>query len=95
MPKEKQPTPPTEGELQFIQKCLEIPRHEVVSSNLFAIGYSQEQKVLTVEFKNAAVWAYHPIMPGAFKDLAENHSLGRYFNDNIKNNERVTATKLQ
>lgn len=52
---------------------------EIDSSNLHAAVYDKKEKILYVEFKNGAKWAYLKVTKKEATDLEEAPSQGRYF----------------
>lgn len=79
-------------EVQF----LGLPRKEVVSSNIFAVGYYSPEKALIVEFaRSAGVYLYKPVTEQQYLEFLSAESLGKYFAANIKTNKDIKFTKLQ
>lgn len=68
-----------------------ISRIPVDSSNLVSIGHHNEKNILEVEFHNGAIWRYSPVTEEAYKDFAKADSIGKWFNQNIKNNTMISA----
>lgn len=59
----------------------------VESSNIKAVGYDEENKVLKVEFLNGGVYIYTNVEPYHFKNITTNvKSVGKYFIENIRKN---------
>jgi hypothetical protein len=55
----------------------------VDSSNLAAVGYDPEAEIVTVEFKNGAVWEYGGIRPSGFDRLLCADSPGSYLRKSL------------
>lgn len=62
----------------------EIEMVPVVSSNLAAAGYSADDRVLHVQFKSGATYAYDGVGQETFDDLLAAGSPGNYFATWIK-----------
>lgn len=69
----------------------EIEMTPVESSNLEAVGYDADAKVLRVQFKNLATYEYANVPPEAYAGLMGAKSKGAYLASIIKPN--YTATK--
>jgi hypothetical protein len=61
-----------------------MERQPVTSSNLKSVGYDRARRVLEIEFQNGRVYRYHDVPPEEYEELLKAPSLGRYFNDNIR-----------
>jgi hypothetical protein len=59
---------------------------EVTSSNILSIGYDDEVKSLYVKFKSGKVYEYENVPASVYDELSEAESVGKYFNQMIKNN---------
>ena len=58
----------------------------VESSTIDKIGYDEENQVLKVLFKNGGTYLYSNVEPYHYRNMLTNvKSVGRYFNDSIKN----------
>lgn len=71
-----------------------IPVDFVKSSNIEAIGYDHKSRTLVVVFKNKTSYSYHPITQAGFEALRTAESVGKYFNEHIKNNQNVSFIKI-
>lgn len=58
----------------------------IKSSNIKTIEYNEEIQTLTVEFQSGAKYAYSKVPKNVFTRLVSANSVGRYLNENIKNN---------
>lgn len=65
----------------------------VQSSNLKAVGYDRDAKLLQVDFKNNTSYQYAEVPPDLFADLLRADSVGSYLAQQIK--PYYTATKLE
>lgn len=67
---------------------MNIPLHEVKSSQIHAIGYSAETETLAVQFFNkgkpGAVYEYAKVSPVVYKAFDASDSKGKYFGVWIK-----------
>jgi hypothetical protein len=63
-----------------------MERTPVTSSNLKSVGYDPQTQTLEIEFTSGAVYQYVNVPPEIHQALIKADSLGRYFNDNIKEN---------
>lgn len=68
---------------------------KVESSNLDRVGYCPRKKVLRVEFKNNTTYEYSPIKGFEYKDLINAESVGKHFNQFIKNKEGIQVFKIE
>jgi hypothetical protein len=57
---------------------------EVKSSLISSIGYDEDQKELTVEFKKGGTYGYRPVPHAVFTAMQEAKSVGSFFLRNIK-----------
>ena len=57
----------------------------VTSSNIQAVGYSKESKVLRVQFKSNSIYDYSDVPETVFNTLMATSSIGSFFNREIKN----------
>ncbi len=69
-------------------------RQEVKSSNIKSIGYSAEQEVLEVEFKNGSLFRYTQVKAIDYRELMKAESVGRRFNQVIKNNHECFKVEV-
>jgi hypothetical protein len=58
--------------------------HEVESSNVKAIGYETETKILKVEYLSGLKYEYSDVPANVFDELLNSVSKGKYMNQNIK-----------
>lgn len=65
-------------------------RNPVKSSNVVAIGYDKENKILEVEFKSGGVYAYRTVEESVYNDLVAAESIGKFFLREIKGNYPYT-----
>ncbi len=57
----------------------------VSSSNIAAVGYDEDTKMLTVQFNNGRTYRYAGVPNGEYQNLLNATSVGNYFATNIKN----------
>lgn len=63
-----------------------IVLESVESSTIDKIGYDENNKILKIIFKNGGTYIYTNVEPFHYKNMITNvKSVGKYFNDNIKN----------
>jgi hypothetical protein len=55
----------------------------VRSSNVAAVGYDKERRVLQVEFLGGSIYEYDNIPLEVFNDLPKQQSIGRYIRETI------------
>lgn len=60
----------------------------VTSSNVASIGYDSNSMTLEVEFLNGSIYQYFDVPEVEYLNLISAESVGRYLNQNIKNNYR-------
>ena len=59
-------------------------RQSVESSDLKSVGYDNETQTLEIEFNSGPVYEYNNVPASIYEGLINAHSLGLYFNQNIK-----------
>jgi len=57
----------------------------VQSSNLSAIGYNKDTKVLKINFKGSGEYLYHDVSPELYDEFLVSESKGKFFSMKIKN----------
>jgi hypothetical protein len=67
----------------------------VESSNIAAVGYSKKLETLRVEFHKGREYEYYPVSPELHSELVNAESVGKFFNENIKNNNNFTVKRLK
>lgn len=72
------------------EKTERIP---VVSSNIAAVGYDSEKKVLEIEFHHGAVYQYFDVPKWVYEELMSSPSQGAYFMNEIKDKYNYNKTK--
>lgn len=64
----------------------EITMQSVTSSNIGAVGYDEDEKILRVQFaKNGHVYDYKGVPKRIYDDLMSAESIGAFFAANIRN----------
>ena len=72
-----------------------IKMQRVFSSNLVAIGYDENKKVLRVIFKGNSSYLYFDVEPEVYNTLMQSESKGRALNESvIRQKERYKYIKL-
>jgi KTSC domain len=61
-----------------------MDRYAVESSMATSIGYDPVMLTLEIEFRSGEVWQYYNVPEGVYAEMLGG-SIGRYFQDNIKN----------
>ncbi len=56
----------------------------VKSSNVSAVGYDEENKTLTVEFRSGGIYQYAGVPPEMYADLLEADSVGRFVSQVVR-----------
>jgi hypothetical protein len=70
-----------------------IPRSQVHSSALIAIGYSRRLHALEVEFVNGAVYRYLDVPAQLYRDLIGAASKARFYDENVRGHFRSVHVK--
>lgn len=66
---------------------------EVESSNINAIGYDKENKVLRIEFKGSGSYEYSDFQEEVFTEFAGTNSKGSFFHRKILKNYHGSKIK--
>lgn len=61
-----------------------MEKKDVESSNIKAVGYDQEAKVLEIEFKGGGLYQYDAVEREEFEALVGADSIGAFFHREIK-----------
>ena len=61
-----------------------MERERVDSSNLFAVGYDDESRMLEVEFHTHTVYRYYNVPKIVVRQLLNAESIGEFFNFYVK-----------
>ncbi len=61
-----------------------IQMQDVVSSNIEAVGYDDNKKILHVRFAHGGTYLYSGVPAQVYKTLLESDSVGTYFSQSIK-----------
>jgi lysyl-tRNA synthetase class 2 len=70
-----------------------IPREQIESSAIRAVGYSKRRHILELEFVNGTVYRYLEVAPSVYRDLMTAESKARYYDANIKRNYRSVRVR--
>ena len=57
---------------------------------LKSVGYDEKEQILEVEFNHGGIYEYYDVEKDIFDDLIDADSVGRYFNNNIKDDYEYT-----
>jgi hypothetical protein len=71
-----------------------MERQPVISSNIKSIGFDKETTTLEIEFKNGTVYRYEPISEDTYLELIQAESVGKYFNQHIKNASGINVERI-
>jgi len=63
-------------------------RQPVRSSNLAAVGYDPESRILEIEFPDSGVYQYFDVPQSVYDDLMSAPSHGKFFHAHIRNKYR-------
>lgn len=74
---------------------IKIETKPVNSSNIKEVGWDGDMKILQVNFWNGAIYQYHPVTATGYQALLSAESIGKYFNENFRDNNLLTITKIQ
>jgi len=66
----------------------------IKSSVIKNLQYDSSRKDLTVNFNSGKVYIYTPVSNEFFNKLNKSESKGKFFNQNIRDNEALTCLKL-
>ena len=64
---------------------MQVEMIPVISSNLDAVGYNKQTETLYIRFKSKKVYSYERVPEYTFTELVEAESVGKFFNQFIKN----------
>ena len=70
-----------------------IPRANVRSNGLAAVGYSKRRQILEIQFNNGSVYRYLNVSPSVYRDLMSSESKTRYYDSNIRGNYRSVRVR--
>jgi len=65
-----------------------MKRTAVASSTLNSVGYDSQTMTLELEFTSGDVYQYFDVPVDVYLKLRQSESLGRFFNERIKENYR-------
>ena len=69
-------------------------RKPVESSNIKSIGHDGKS-TLEVEFHRGGVFQYQPVSHNGYLQMQQAKSIGKWFNENIKDNDSVNYKKME
>lgn len=64
------------------------------SSVIHDICWDAENQILLVNFKTGSSWIYHNVDYSVYSNLAKSKSVGKYFNNKIRNSDKYFAQKI-
>lgn len=67
-----------------------MTRKPVVSSSIGAVGYEASAMTLEVEFRDGSVYQYFDVPEAVYQELVGAESVGRYYNQNVREDYRYT-----
>ena len=62
-----------------------IEHDRVDSSMISTVGYDKEEEILEIKFHNGSLYRYEGVPVGEYYDMIQADSVGKYFNQNLKN----------
>jgi KTSC domain-containing protein len=62
-----------------------MERRPVQSRSLASVGYDRDTLVLETEFRNGRVYQYFAVPANSYEAFIASESLGKHFNENIRN----------
>jgi hypothetical protein len=65
-----------------------MERKPVKSTNVEAVGYDPEEKVLEVKFKSGGIYQYAGVQPEMYADLLAAESIGRFISQVVRAGRR-------
>lgn len=71
------------SEEQLSQIVTNIKMTPVISSNIVAIGYDKENKILRVIFKGNSSYLYFNVKEEIYNNLAQSESKGKTLNESV------------
>jgi hypothetical protein len=67
-----------------MQVAERVPLEAIESSNLAAVGYNPEKKILAVQFKSGAIFHYSDVSLETAQEFYGSESRGRYYAQHIR-----------
>ena len=71
------------GQEQLSQIVTNIKMTPVISSNIVALGYDKENKILRVIFKGNSSYLYFNVEEEIYNNLAQSESKGKTLNESV------------
>jgi hypothetical protein len=65
-----------------------MKRQPVKSTNVEAVGYNAEEKILEVAFRNGGIYQYAGVQPEMYADLLEAESIGRFVSQVVRSGRK-------
>lgn len=60
------------------------------SSFIDSYAYSDNFQILVIKFSTRSTWIYYNISPDEYKEFLNSSSIGKYFNENFRNQKQCT-----
>lgn len=76
----------------MVDDVFRIPAFPVSSSNIQAIGYDEDKRILAVEFKSGSIYHYADIGADLALDLVNAESIGRFYSQHVRG--KFTGQKM-
>ena len=70
-----------------------MDRKPVESSNIVSIGHDGKN-TLEIEFHRGGIFQYSPVSADGYIQMQKAESIGKYFHQNIKDNDAISFTKV-
>lgn len=71
------------------------PLIQIVSSNIKALGYNENLKILRVMFKNGSSYIYENVEPEIWENLKTSQSKGKALNESVvRHKDKYRFTKI-
>ena len=61
-----------------------MERQDVSSTSIRSVGYDREDEILEIEFDSGQVYDYYQVPGEVYQAFLDADSLGRYFQENIR-----------
>ncbi len=72
------------SDVKEVQEASKIVLIEAKSSNIDSFGYSEEMKVMVVQFKGGGLYLYGGVPKEIYQGMVDAESRGKYLNATIK-----------
>jgi hypothetical protein len=72
-----------------------IPRQQVQSTAIAAVGYSKRQHILEIEFVNGAIYRYFDVPPAVYRELMSSESKARFYDSDVRRHYRSILVRTR